>query len=148
MLVRLLPEQAARHWKELEDILLRSLPPDVYLNEESTTNILQAINLGTLVIWVSVTPNDKEKTTTIHAVVSTMIANDSITGTRNLLIYTLTAVGHIPDDEYVEGYKNIVAYAKSRGCHKVIAFSNNDRVLDVAKKFNVDASWRMLQINL
>lgn len=141
MLVSLLPEQVSAHWEEISYSIESSLPPIANENGKMS-NILSAILLGKILCWVSI--RDQR----INAVVTTRILDDDITELKSLLVYTIFAMEGSGDIDWVEGFETLRKYAKSKGCSRIVGYSEFDSILTRMERLGADTRYRFVSFNI
>ena len=77
--------------------------------------------------------------------VITAIQIDSVSRTKNLLIYSLSGYAFIQENLWQEGIEVIKEYAKKNGCHKILAYSSVDRIITVAKELGGNTDVRYIE---
>jgi len=76
------------------------------------------------------------------AVVITRVMFDEMTGYRSLLIQCLYSFKPVSTDEWITNMNIVEAYAIKRGCKKVIAYSTNPRVFELAAELGFNERYR------
>jgi hypothetical protein len=74
--------------------------------------------------------------------------DEEISGTKNMLIFSVTTYQPHNQELWTDGYKALRAYAAAKGCRKIISFSNDPRVLAIAKTLGADVGWNLIQLNI
>jgi len=143
MLIYFLPEQVANNWDIIEYAIEQALPPMADDSPDKMNNILEAFLIGKLHCWISVN-KDKQP----EAVITTMILNDYASKTKTLLIYTAYAFDKTAALSWMEGFDTLFKYAKSKGCSAVTAFSNDNKIINIAQKFGADINMRYLSFQI
>lgn len=141
MLVSLLPNQVTAHWEEISHSIESALPPIANENEKMS-NILSAILLGKIVCWVSIR-NEK-----INAVVTTRILDDDVTEVKSLLVYTIFTMDGANEIDWIEGFETLKKYAKSKGCSRVIGYSEFDSIVARMKSLGADVRYRFISFDI
>jgi len=147
MLVRLLPEQASTIWHIISPMIEAALPPTSGDSSNRMNDILEAIIKNRMQCWI-IKKVEGANDVKIYAVVTTVISKDVITGNSQLLIYSLYSVRPMPIDILLEGVVGLRKFARSVGCDRVVAYSSNRRVLDMAKKVggNIDTVFIQMEV--
>lgn len=147
MLVRLLPDDIEKRWPNLKDAILASLPSYVNNEDEDSINrLLFALLDGTLQCWILVEYENKESK--IRAVLTTTITVDDLSGTRNLLIYSLTSFEQLTQDILMDGYSSLREFAKSNKCFKITAFTDIPRVIEMVKSVGGNVSQTLIELEV
>jgi hypothetical protein len=137
MLLKMLPEQVSDRWDILADGIEANLP---YVNDEDAekmNNILSAILSDEIQCWISYR-NKPDGTKNGVALVLTTTVDDLITRTRSLILYLVWAWEKTQASDWIEGFQAMQGFAKLMKCHRVIAYSNEEKVIKIAEKFNAD----------
>jgi len=139
MLVRLLPEQASAIWHIISPMIEAALPPTSGDSSNRMNDILEAVVKNRMQCWV-IEKVEGAKDVRIYAVFTTVISKDVITKNNQLLIYSLYSIRPMSMDILLEGVVGLRKFARSVGCDRVVAYSSNRRVLDMAEKVggNID----------
>lgn len=126
MLLRLNTSQVTKHWGFIAKHVLASLP--VSLNSK-IASLKKALTAGNAQVWVYI-ENKK-----IKAVMTTAVFYDMCFDVRRLNLYTISRVGSDPitPDEYSRGFDTLMQFAKDNDCVSIMAYTVNERVVDVAK---------------
>jgi len=145
MLTCLLPDQISRFWPIIKYAVEESLPPIVGEHPDKMNRILSAMLSGSLEVWASY----KKESNKFEAILVTQFLYDDASDTKNLLLYCLYGYDSINPDSWTEGFESLFKYAKSKGCHSIMAYSANRHLVELAKKYdgNVDYTFISLEIN-
>lgn len=146
MLVRLLPDDIEKRWPLLKDALLKSLPAYTNGSADAVNNLLFALLDGTLQCWILVEYDEKEPV--IRAVLTTTMIVDIPSGTKNLMIYSLTAFEVLSQEVLTDGYSALREFAKSNGCYKITAFTDIPRIIEMVKSVGGEASQTMIELEV
>jgi hypothetical protein len=139
-LLKLSPEQLMQHWPYVKECILLAMPPFVTNTTENILRIQSMLLVSTLECWACIDNNSGQ----FYGILTTQISADEITLTRNLLIFSITLTEEHEDIIWNEGYTEMMKYAKARGCTNIIAYSNQQLVIDKAEKLGADVSWRFI----
>ena len=123
MLVALLPSQVSDYWPLMKKDIEDSLPPIADWGPYDLNSILYSMMIGMMQVWLV---NDKEQHT--KGFVTTVILRD-VSGVNTLLIYNVIAIENAPMSIWSDGYGTLRAYALSKGCSKIGAFVQNEKIL-------------------
>lgn len=137
MLLKMLPEQVSDRWDMFKDGIEENLPTTNDEDPEKMNNILSAILCEEIQCWVSYREpvgSDKEGV----ALVLTTTVDDLITNTRSLILYLVWAWSKTQASDWIEGFDAMLKFAKLMKCHRVIAYSNEEKIISIAKKFNAE----------
>lgn len=143
-LLKFSPTQIMENWPYIKECILLSLPPYVLASQDTLLRIQEQLLVEYLECWACVEDDLKK----FLGIVTTQIAVDDLTLTRNLLIFTVTITEEHEDDIWLQGYEYLSKYAKVRGCASIIAYTNQEQVVMLATRLQGDTSWRMLRFPL
>ena len=146
MLTKLLPDQIAKFWPVIKYAVEESLPPTVGEHSDKMNRVLSAMLCGKLEVWISYKRNEND--TKIEAVLVTQFLYDEASNTKNLLLYCLYGYSVISNESWVEGFEAISKYAKAEGCSEVLAYSANEDVVSMSKKFGADTSFTFISFKI
>lgn len=146
MLVRLLPDDIENRWPVIKEALIKSIPSIIEKNNDSINRLLFALLDGTLHCWLSVEHKDGEPK--IGAILTTTIVVDIPSGSKNLLIYSISAYEPLSQELISEGYKSLQEFAKSMKCFKIIAFTDIPRVIEMAKSIGGEATQTLIELEV
>lgn len=142
-MVKLLPDQITAQWDGLvKQSIMMSLPTTVPVTEEVLSNVLSALLAGRLICWV-LTRDGK-----VMAMTTTAIVVDSVSGVRNLLVYSIAAFSTVSDATWRWVFVRMARYARRAGCYKITACTNNSRVLDIVKKLGGKTNVRLIELEV
>lgn len=145
MLIKLLPEQVAERWGALGLLIEDALPPIASGQVDRMTKVLESLLVGTVECWVS--KAKVEGGFIIDAVITTTFIEDSISGGRSILLYTVSAsAGEISDQSWAEGFAALTKYGRANGCDALIAYSQLDKIKDLAVFVGGDASYSFITV--
>lgn len=141
MLIALRPDFVATHWEEIAHYVGQGLPP-IGLNEGMAMNkVLERILTGNLTCWIVVS-RDK----VVEGVLLTCTSEDYTTGTKTLLLYALA--GNLSDESWEDGYATLVKHARGHGCRLLGAYTENERVLEMSRKYNFNTDVRYIYLEV
>lgn len=143
MLVRLETDQVLKYWEPLKGLIIAAQPVGAIWDRAAEVKLLEAAATGVLQVWTEVSPSGS-----IDAVLSTMFTEDMASGTMGMLIYSLTVLSKVPGDRWVSGFDALCKYAKSRGCKRVTAFSNNPKIVGIVQKLGGDTSLTLCAVEV
>ena len=149
MLVKLTADQIANMWDILKFGIENSLPPISGEGPDKINKIFEALLSGGYDCWVRLSARRRRKANlNLESMVVTTITTDHASDTNNFLIYTMYGFRPISDEEWLEGYMTLAKYAKAKGCNRMIAYSNEPRVLDIVDKIGGDRSYSFISYSL
>lgn len=123
----------------------KAFPPIAQATEEAFLAIQEQFLLGEMDCWFGVASIDAKD---IIAVMTTKVVTEEVSHTKNMLIFSVTTYKAHSDALWTEGYSTLRRYAKSKGCEKIISFTNNPIVLQIAKNLGADINWTLIQLEL
>jgi hypothetical protein len=146
MLIRLLSEQISNHWPIIKAAITESLPPIAGESSEKMNRILENLLCDKMQCWVGckVDANKQE----IEGVAVTTISYDFCSDTRSLLIYCLYGYQKIEKQTWLDGLGTLTSYARSKGCIRIIAYSNLDYIIGLAAGLGADVDYRLISFNI
>ena len=139
-LLKLSPEQLMTHWPYVKECILLALPPFVNSNTENIIRIQEMLLVDMLECWACI----DEISGQFYGIMTTQLTADEITKTRNLFIFSITLTEEHEDIIWDEGYAEMMKYAVAKNCTNIIAYSNQQLVVNKAEKLGADVSWRLL----
>jgi hypothetical protein len=141
MLIKLLPDQISKNWEKLKTAVLNALPPIApYLGTDTEINLLQALVNDKLQMWAVC----RDRNGMVNAVVTTEIVIDFATKTKHLVIYTLYGVDKMMREDFTDGLKALKQFARANGCTKIIAYTNIDKVIELAQILGGTVDWKVI----
>ena len=142
MLVQLTPSQIAQAWPSLREPIRKALIPQMDVSAEALNNILRNLEQGTSQAWLLT--DIVEGRSVVYAVGTTCFSVEAMTGTKNLLIYSLYGFQFIPEHIWKDSLNTLLIFAKREGCFKLIAFTLVDRVIEIAQGLGAQSNIRQL----
>jgi hypothetical protein len=146
VLTRLLPDQISRFWDIIRFAIEESLPPITGEGPDKMNRILSSLLSGKADCWASYVKEKESRR--FEGIVITKIQYDDISSTRNLLIYCLYGYEHIESESWTTGLKTLVKYASSKGCHRIIAYTDEPRIIEMVKKLGGETDYTFISIPL
>lgn len=131
MILQATAEQITQHWDELAPAIEAALPPFAYGAQDRMNNILRALLAGDMQCWTAWAVREGETTPLLVAIMTTAFDFDRCSGVRNLLIYSLYSVAGIGDQVYADGIETLKKFAKTKGCHRVVALVEEPRLVEM-----------------
>jgi hypothetical protein len=145
-LIQLLPEQVMEYWDYIKDCVTQSLPPHVKIAEETFITLQENALTGALQCWLAI--EESTHPLLAYGLMTTEVTIDKVSGSRNLLIFTVTVTDAHPKEMWSYCLEKMHLYAKNRHCDSIIAYSNNPRMIEIAKGIGADCSWNLIQFFL
>ena len=142
MLVQLLPEQIGKHWDEIKSTLERTLPPVTSVTDDTMNNILQQALSGEVQVWVV---SDEGK---VMGLVITTIVEEFVSGSRNLLIYSVYGYSFISEGLWRNAVEKLRGFASGSGCHKIIGYTKVKRIIDIVQMLGGSAESVLISLEV
>lgn len=145
MLLKITKEQAASYWEVLKFGIEKALPPTLD-NKYRMDNILESLMKGNMEAWI-ITGKKKDKDLLLGTMVTTF-EDDHCTKIRRLLIYSVFAHKHVPNNEWKEIYNILRRYAREMGCHMISAYTNSARIVELVNNLNGSTSYTYVTLEV
>jgi len=146
MLLRLMPDQIANYWDVIKYALEESLPPIAGEHPDKMNRILSSLIGGSSQCWVSY--EKKEDTKRFEGVVVTQIIKDEISDTTSLLLYSVYGYDYVSEETWKKGFETLVRWGMSRGCTRIIGYTDSDRLIQIVKSLGGTATHTFVSIPL
>lgn len=145
--LRLLPNQIAKHWDTIKAGIAQALPPMVAYKPGVMGRILRALLAGELQCWVLYEKRDG-RNLSIVGVATTQICADPCSGTKNLLIYSLYGHRRFSGDLWKDIIEAASNFARANGCQKMVAYTAHPVVLQAVKRAGWDTQYTYVTYDL
>jgi len=133
MLVKLTADQIAKYWDDLRPMIEAALPPTVSQDVENRMNyILARLLADNMHCWVV------QRGGQIWGVGTAIIQEDTASGGRDLLIYSLYALPGATGDDWKEAYETGMKWAATQGCTRAAGYTTNPDMLSVLSQFGAE----------
>ena len=129
MLIKLLPDQVTKFWKIISFAINESLPPVAIGTRNRLNNMLKEILARRAHVWFNMQKRDESFE--ISAVLVTHVYTDPMSEVKSLVIYCLYATAFNSDQTWAKGCETLRTFARSLGCHRVVGYTNSERVRQV-----------------
>ena len=147
MLIRLLPEQIAKLWDAIKYALESSPPVVVELRDSRwVERVLEQSLNGSVEVWASYHRTEDGAKFEGFAITSFEIAK--LVKQKFLLIYYVFALRETALEAWTGGLEVLKEYAKSRGCMRVVAYSNVPEIIKISKKLGGDVSTTFITFDI
>ena len=146
MLARLLPEQISKFWDIIKYAVEKSLPPIAGEHPDKMNKILSAALSDAVDVWALYAREGDE--TKLEGIGLTEILYDDISGTKNLLIYSLYGYSKISEETYQSSFISLLKYARSKGCLQIIAYTDSRQIVNVSKALDADTSYTFVSFDI
>lgn len=140
MLVKLLTIQIPKFWDLIKYGIQESL--EEQLTDRQYNNILQGLLKEDLISFV-VMEDDKIKANTV-----VRAYYDDLLEKKSLIIYSAYANEDISDNLYMKIFDQLQKYARSINCDSISAFTNIDKIVEMAKLVGGDTSQTFISFPL
>jgi hypothetical protein len=140
--LRLTVPKIASWWNFLRPLVHKAL---VRCDETTMMNVYDSLVSEALDCWIIITKEEQPK------VVGLCIAGitvDLLVGYRNYLIYGLFSTTSIADSAWQSLASTVSEWARSNKCDRLVAFTDKDRVLEIAELIGGSASLVMIEKEL
>jgi len=142
MLLRLLPDQAARYWDSVKAALLAAPPPASRMTEEGLNEILAYLLVGNMQCWVAY--RKSETGPVVEGIALTTVIMDLCSKTKNLLLYCVYAYPKTEMRAWAEGRDALRKYAISLGCANIIGYSKEERWRGVTERLGGEIAYMII----
>lgn len=127
--------------------IAEALPPGERWDETLRANVTGAIVDGRIQVW-GLLGLDEEKLWRPVGFITTSLRMDDMTGKNNLLVYTMFSYVFIENDAYKIIWNTLRAYSETENCAKIACYTNNARVLRMAKMLGWNTDYVFAHLNL
>jgi len=139
MLLLLLPEQIHTYWEDIKEGMHKAVAQSV---SDRDAKVLQKLLIGMMQVWISYDKEGDE--TVVNGAVITALIDDQVHETRNLLLYCLWAISETHQSTWLEGIEALRKFAKSKGCNRVVSYSDLDNILGLCRLTKGEARYTFL----
>jgi len=144
MITKLTPDQISKFWPVIKYGVEATLPPITGKHVDRMNRILSAMLRGDIDVWVSYTKPDNK----FEGIAVTQVLYDDASNTKNLLLYCVYGYVPVAKESWGEGKDLIFKYAKEIGCSGVVAYTQSQYIVDLAKFFGADTSFTFIHFDL
>jgi len=139
--VRQLSARKRSEWQRICSAVVKAAPPTVEVTDRLLDDLRDEINAGRMSAWSFSNGSP-------IGVALTSIREDRILGRRDLLVYAAAADRKISYPEWEACFQKLKAHALSQNCTHITAYSNVQRIAEVAAAVGGDADTRYISIPL
>ena len=132
MLVKLLPDQISRFWPYIKYALEQSDLDNIYSTRAKMNNVLESLLFDGMQNWLIINPENFD----ILGNVITPIYVDNSTKTKVLRVYNLFGFEDLSNEIWEDNFHTMIEFAKASGCERLDAFTDNEKVLKMAKLYS------------
>ena len=141
MLLRLMPGQVHEYWDDIRAGLERALPRGV---PDRNARLLYGLQVGDLHVWVSFQKGMTPAENITDGALITYVQEDVAHKTNVLVIYAVWSITETRPSTWIEGFDAIKKFARSMGCSRIMAFSDEPKILQIAEKFGADTEYTLI----
>lgn len=142
MLVRAMHYSIANSWPLLKRVIRDNPMPLMKTSNKELTKILERLMDNSITCWFGLEDNK------VHTVILTEVLEDQATGTRNLMIVTISIIEKVSADEYLSMLETLRKYAKGLGCVNVFCYSSNEKLSKLFEEYGADTSYKLIRCKL
>lgn len=146
MLTKLLPDQISRFWDVIKYAIGESLPPIAGESPDKINRILMSLLSSKAQCWASYTVIEEQRK--FEGIVVTRIVYDDMSDTRSLLIYCLYGYEKVERGSWLSGFKTLTKYAISRGCERIVGYTDLPSIVKIAERFGGEARYAFVSVPL
>lgn len=141
--MKLSTEQVHKDWDAISEAIELSLPPTAASKGELRMhNVYKAIMQGIAECWILVKDDETWLLGVLYA------AKDGLTEDMNLHIFALYGYRSISTNLWTIIFSKIKEKAAKLGYRKVIGYSSNKRVLQIAEVLGFDTSFKFMSLEV
>lgn len=145
MLIKVMPEQISTNWNLFKHAIIEALPPTSDIrHDDALVNVLQSLVSDKLQMWLIV----REKENGVIAVLTTQIVHDEITRSNVLVLYTLYGTQKMEMVDFIDSLSTLRNFAKVNKCHKVIAYTNIPKIIELVKVLGGTVDWTLVSFEV
>ena len=145
MLIRLTGDQIAKYWKSMiKEAIEEALPVLPADSDTALNEILSQMLQEKLQCWIV---TDGESNVPL-GVCTTQVTLDNNTKERSMLIYTTYAFDGFPEFLWQANYLQLAKFAKGLKCSRIYCYSDNEKVIRMAKENGADSAQVLLSFPL
>lgn len=126
-------KNAVEKWEEVAEQIAPFFAPPFLHSKEQIKNIKNALAVDKAHLWVYIKDGEP------YFLVITAYVGEVEIFVRNLLILAFIKFKDITDEELEDSFQTVKMFAKKNGCFKLLAYTNDPRVLGIADKIGGSA---------
>ncbi len=147
MINKLTVDQISTLWDFIKHAIDEALPPIASGYQYRLNNILSSLMAGSTECWAVYEKNEEDKKITLYAIILTMITTDVCSGTRHLYVYAMASFWEdAPRKIWREGLEGLVKYAKSKGCERLVGYTDLPSMEALFKRVGGSADYTLLNL--
>jgi hypothetical protein len=141
MIKRMSPEWISENWEMLREAVRISGLVMARKDDEELNRVLESLLVGRLACWTCGEPK-------IHTLVLVSITLETISGTKNALIYCAHSFRFVKPEEYIEMAKELGERYKNLGCSNILLYTSNEKLVGILEQFDADVNHRLIMFPL
>ncbi len=138
---RIPADKVSKNWDSIGKHIEKALPTTSVATIDRSANLLKSILKEELEVWCAGPVECEEGMVGISTIATIKVSIDLVSGGKNLIIYSLTAVKTVKLDLYDEGYRFLTELAVEKGCQNIIAYTGIKRLAVLSKQHGADISY-------
>ncbi|MBU2249926.1 MAG: hypothetical protein KKD77_24485 [Gammaproteobacteria bacterium] len=142
MLIKLYPDQVAKHWELIRYSIEKTVPKIPRETPDKMNNILAEMLLENWECWV----NYHDTTKRFNAIIVTTILENHMTETKSLLIYSIYGFGPGDLKSWLTGMTTLIKYAKFKDCVRLEAYAELDFAIKLLERYKGSSSHKFICI--
>lgn len=148
MMNQLQPHQISHLWTAIRESVRRASSVGDSLIDEYLNNVLAGLLSGEHQAWMLYRVDEETGERHLYGIFVTSILDDHFYGCKNLYIDHMYAFRKWDGEVINEAWNTLRAFAKNCECASVIAFTNNDKALKIAKRLGFHEITHKVRYNL
>jgi hypothetical protein len=141
VLLKVLPEKVSENWSYFAPAIYKSLPVGKP-SYDMMVSVLEAILLERLLVWEYYEDGKPV------FIMTTKMHHDNVVKNRKLLIYSITGMKKVTSPMIVETVKMLKKYGKSNMCESIIAFVENEIIINYLQKLGAQTDFRLIEMEI
>src|SRR6056297_1406603 len=146
MINKLTIDQISSIWDYVRFAVDEALPPTASTQRQRLSNILTALMSGVMECWAVYEKDEEDKKIILYAVILTIINSDECSGSKQLVIYALATIQEGPRRLWKKGITSLVEYARSKGCERVVGYTNVESIKTFIRAVGGEAEYTLLSL--
>jgi len=127
-------------WGQIEDVFRRSAPKTIIVDDDMIDRLYSAVVFGDIDV-LSLTDENG-----LAAIILTIIREDSVLGSRELLIYAGAAFRKLSWQDWAQCINCVSKYAAAHKCKEITALTMVPKVYDMAARVGGNINTRYISI--
>ncbi len=137
MLIKLLPNQIPMLWNQIKFAAVNADRINEKDRESYLVRLLYSLLGNKAQCFIRL-----DESRILQAVIITRLMVDEMTGDNSLLVQCLYSFQGVPDSAWSDDLDAIKIFALKNRCKKIISYSNNKRVFDLANQLGFEERFR------